>query len=133
LGASGLALALVLTTQAAPEPNHHWAFHPARPFEPPAVKQARWMKPPVDRFIREQVAGEEIFANSKPETRNPELPLATVFNLQGPDMVDSADQVQRRCYTLNGMAATTAAVLLAQTMGCARCHGHKFEPFTQRD
>ncbi len=82
---------------------------------------------PYDRFIREQIAGDELF----PE--NPEALVATSFNLLGPDMVDSADQIQRRHNTLNDMTDTTALVFLGQTLGCARCHNHKSEPFSQRD
>ncbi|HWN96606.1 MAG TPA: DUF1549 and DUF1553 domain-containing protein, partial [Methylomirabilota bacterium] len=82
---------------------------------------------PYDRFIREQIAGDELFP------RNPEALIATSFNLLGPDMVDSADQVQRRHNTLNDMTDTTALVFLGQTLGCARCHNHKSEPFSQRD
>jgi hypothetical protein len=82
---------------------------------------------PFDRFIREQLAGDELW---------PELSdavIATGFNLLGPDMVDSSDQVQRRHNTLNDMTDTTALVFLGLTMGCARCHDHKFEPISQRD
>ncbi len=82
---------------------------------------------PFDQFIREQIAGDEIW----PE--EPEALIATGFNLLGPDMVDSADQIQRRLNTLNDMADTTAAVFLGQTLGCARCHDHKSEPFSQVD
>ena len=48
-------------------------------------------------------------------------------------MVDSADQIQRRRNTLNDMTDTTALAFLGLTMGCARCHDHKFEPISQRD
>jgi hypothetical protein len=82
---------------------------------------------PYDRFIREQLAGDELFPN------NPDALIATSFNLLGPDMVDSADQVQRRLNTLNDMTDTSALVFLGQTLGCARCHNHKSEPFSQRD
>jgi len=82
---------------------------------------------PYDCFIREQIAGDELFPD------NSEALIATGFNLLGPDMVDSADQVQRRYNTLNDMTDTAASVFLGQTIGCARCHNHKFEPFSQRD
>ncbi len=59
--------------------------------------------------------------------------MATGFNLLGPDMVDSSDQIQRRHNTLNDMTDTTALAFLGLTMGCARCHDHKFEPISQRD
>ncbi len=82
---------------------------------------------PYDQFIREQLAGDELW----PE--NPDARIATGFNLLGPDMVDSSDQIQRRHNTLNDMTDTTALVFLGLTMGCARCHDHKFEPISQRD
>jgi cytochrome c553 len=82
---------------------------------------------PYDRFIREQLAGDEIWPD------DPEALIATGFNLLGPDMVDSSDQVQRRQLTLSDMTDTTALVFLGLTMGCARCHDHKFEPLSQKD
>jgi hypothetical protein len=82
---------------------------------------------PFDQFIREQIAGDEIWPDE------PEALIATGFNLLGPDMVDSADQAQRRLNTLNDMSDTTATVFLGQTLGCARCHDHKSEPFSQVD
>ena len=82
---------------------------------------------PFDRFVREQIAGDELWPES------PEALTATAFHLLGPDMVDSADQVQRRFNTLNDMTDTTASVFLGLTFGCARCHNHKHEPLTQRD
>ena len=82
---------------------------------------------PFDRFVREQIAGDELWPES------PEARIATAFHLLGPDMVDSADQVQRRFNTLNDMTDTTASVFLGLTFGCARCHNHKFEPLTQND
>ena len=82
---------------------------------------------PYERFIREQVAGDELWPGE------PSALIATAFNLLGPDMVDSADQVQRRLNTLNDATDTTASVFLGLTFGCARCHDHKFEPITQHD
>jgi len=82
---------------------------------------------PYDRYIREQIAGDQIWP------RDPEALTATGFNLLGPDMVDSSDQIQRRHNTLNDMTDTTALAFLGLTMGCARCHDHKFEPISQRD
>ncbi|MBI3854369.1 MAG: PSD1 domain-containing protein [Planctomycetes bacterium] len=82
---------------------------------------------PYDRFIREQVAGDELWPG------DPDALIATGFNLLGPDMVDSSDQVQRRQLTLGDMTDTTALVFLGLTLGCARCHDHKFEPLAQKD
>lgn len=80
-----------------------------------------------DRFVREQLAGDELWPH------DPESVTATGFNLLGPDMVDSSDQIQRRHNTLNDMTDTASLVFLGLTMGCARCHDHKFEPLSQRD
>jgi hypothetical protein len=131
---------------ASPHYGERWARHwldlarfaESDGFEHDAVRPHSWRyrdyviesfnaDKPYHRFIQEQVAGDELW----PEDRD--ALAATAFNLLGPDMVDSADQIQRRLNTLNDMTDTTAAVFLAQTMGCARCHDHKFEPFTQRD
>ena len=82
---------------------------------------------PYDRFIREQIAGDELWPDE------PHALIATGFALLGPDMVDSSDQEQRRHNTLNDATDTTAMVFLGLTMGCCRCHDHKFEPLSQRD
>jgi len=82
---------------------------------------------PVDRFIIEQIAGDEAFPGDR------DALVATGFNLLGPDMTDSADQAQRRANTLNDMTDTTALAFLGLTMTCARCHNHKFEPIPQKD
>jgi hypothetical protein len=48
-------------------------------------------------------------------------------------MTDSSDQVQRRQNSLNDMTDTAGLVFLGLTIGCARCHDHKFEPVPQAD
>ena len=122
--------------------GRHWLdlarFAESDGFEHDAVRPHSWRyrdyvinsfnaDKPYDRFIREQLAGDEMFPN------DPEALMATGFNLLGPDMVDSADQIQRRHNTLNDMTDTMGLVFLGQTIGCARCHHHKSEPFSQRD
>ena len=82
---------------------------------------------PYDRFIREQVAGDQLYPDE------PDAQIATGFNLLGPDMTDSSDVIQRRRNTLNDMTDTTSLAFLGLTMGCARCHDHKFEPISHRD
>lgn len=82
---------------------------------------------PYDRFVQEQIAGDEL------DPKNAEARTATAFNLLGPDMTDSADQAVRRQNTLNDMTDTTGLVFLGLTLGCARCHDHKYEPLLQAD
>jgi hypothetical protein len=82
---------------------------------------------PFDRFVLEQVAGDELFPEELPAL------VATGFHLLGPDMIDAANQAQRRQNTLDDMTDTTSLAFLGLTMGCAKCHDHKFEPIPQRD
>src|SRR5262245_7150152 len=91
------------------------------------VIQALNSDKPYDRFLQEQLAGDELFPNDI------QARIATGFALLGPDMTDAASQAQRRQNTLDDMTDTTALVFLGMTVGCARCHDHKFEPIPQTD
>ncbi|HEX4613937.1 MAG TPA: DUF1549 and DUF1553 domain-containing protein [Urbifossiella sp.] len=82
---------------------------------------------PYDRFVTEQLAGDEAYPG------DPDARVATGFNLLGPDMTDSSDQAQRRLNTLTDMTDTAALAFLGLTLTCARCHDHKFEPVPQTD
>jgi len=81
---------------------------------------------PYDQFIREQLAGDALGEDA-----------ATGFIVGGPnDTVRSPDPVltaQQRADDLNDMAATTGSAFLGLTIGCARCHTHKFDPVTHTD
>jgi hypothetical protein len=82
---------------------------------------------PYDRFVKEQLAGDEL------DPGDADALIATGFNLLGPDMTDASDQAQRRQNTLNDMTDTAALAFLGLTLACARCHDHKFEPIPQTD
>jgi hypothetical protein len=82
---------------------------------------------PYDRFVREQLAGDELYPGDA------DALVATGFNVLGPDMTDSSDQPQRRQNTLNDMTDTAALAFLGLTVACARCHDHKFDPIPQTD
>lgn len=81
---------------------------------------------PYDRFIREQIAGDALGVD-----------VATGFLVGGPvDIVGSPDIVltsQQRADELDDMVATTGTAFLGLTVGCARCHSHKFDPISQRE
>ena len=81
---------------------------------------------PYDRFIREQLAGDALGADA-----------ATGFLVAGPhDIVKSPDvnlTLMQREDELADMVNTTGTAFLGLTMGCARCHNHKFDPVLQRD
>ena len=82
---------------------------------------------PYDRFIREQLAGDEL-----PDA-NAETLIATGFLRLGPWDDEPADPVQDRADQVDDMIRTTAQAFLGVTLGCARCHDHKFDPLTARD
>lgn len=81
---------------------------------------------PYDRFITEQLAGDALGNDT-----------ATGFLVAGAnDIVKSPDVVltrQQRADELHDMVATTTSTFLGLTVGCARCHHHKFDPVSQRD
>ncbi|MBM3785381.1 MAG: DUF1549 domain-containing protein, partial [Acidobacteria bacterium] len=80
-----------------------------------------------DRFIAEQLAGDEL------EDSNAESQIATTFLRLGVWDDEPADQRMDRYDQLDDVLATTSAAFLGLTLRCARCHDHKFEPFSQKD
>jgi len=82
---------------------------------------------PYDEFVRQQLAGDELYPN------DPTAAIATGFLLCGPDMPDINLQEERRHTFLNDMTATVSSTLLAMQVGCAQCHDHKFDPISQLD
>ena len=82
-----------------------------------------------DRFVLEQIAGDEL-----PEGDNtPENLIATGYFRLGPWDDEPADPKQDRFDQLDDMVNTTSEVFLGLTLGCARCHNHKFEPLSMHD
>src|SRR5205807_5686905 len=79
-----------------------------------------------DQFILEQIAGDILGEDA-----------ATGFLVAGPDdKVKSPDPVltaNQRADELHDMVSTTGSTFLALTVGCARCHNHKFDPIPQTD
>ena len=84
---------------------------------------------PYDRFVVEQLAGDEL-----PEASS-EMLIATGFHALGAwqDEVDPLEAAQYRADELDDMVRTTAQTFLGLTLGCARCHNHKFDPLTMVD
>ena len=81
---------------------------------------------PYDQFITEQLAGDALGVDE-----------ATGFLVAGPwDEVKSPDPVltaNQRADELHDMVSTTGSAFLGLTVGCARCHNHKFDPIPQTD
>ncbi len=82
---------------------------------------------PYDRFVREQLAGDEL----SPE--NPEVLVGTTYIRNGIYEYNQRDAVAQRQTILNEIADTTGELFLGLSFGCARCHDHKFDPILQKD
>ncbi|GIW80098.1 MAG: hypothetical protein KatS3mg105_1905 [Gemmatales bacterium] len=82
---------------------------------------------PYDRFIREQLAGDELYPDDA------EAQVATGFLRHYPDEYNAVNLEQRRQEILNDITDTSGLVFLGLTLGCAQCHDHKYDPITQED
>jgi len=83
---------------------------------------------PYDRFLVEQIAGDEI------DDRSDETRIATGFLRAGPRVLfREKDNPERRHDYLDDVLATIGRGVLGLTVHCARCHDHKFDPIPQRD
>ena len=82
---------------------------------------------PYDRFILEQLAGDEL-----DEVTLDSLTATGYHRLMQWDD-EPADRLQHRYDVLDDNVSTTAQVFLASTIGCARCHDHKADPISQKD
>jgi hypothetical protein len=82
---------------------------------------------PYDRFVKEQIAGDELWPN------DPWAHVATGFNRHYPDESNARNLWQRRQEILNDITDTVGSTFLGMTYGCARCHDHKFDPILHTD
>jgi hypothetical protein len=82
---------------------------------------------PYDQFIREQLAGDELDAVTDDSL------TATAFYRLGVWDDEPDDKRQAEFDDLDDMLTTTSNAFLGITLGCARCHDHKFDPIGQED
>lgn len=85
---------------------------------------------PFDRFLRWQIAGDELAPG------NPDALAATGFCAIGPierDEGTKRNKLENRYNELDDIVSTVGSSALALTIGCARCHDHKFDPILQRE
>ncbi|MBY0459581.1 MAG: DUF1549 and DUF1553 domain-containing protein, partial [Gemmataceae bacterium] len=90
---------------------------------------------PYDRFVLEQLAGDELAAEKKDPERRPELLVATGLHRCGPVHMVSGnlDAEVLRQEVLTEMVNGASATFLGLTFACARCHDHKFDPISAGD
>ena len=136
---------LVEQVLASPRYGERWARHwldvvrfaESHGFETNRVRQNAWPyrdyviqsfneDRPYNQFVKEQIAGDALGAD-----------VATGFLVAGPtDLVKSPDinlTLMQRQDELADLINTTGTAFLGLTLGCARCHDHKFDPISQRD
>lgn len=143
---SGDLAAVIDDLLARPEYGERWARHwldvvryaDTNGYERDAEKPFVWRyrdyviealntDKPFDRFVMEQIAGDEL-----PE-KSLESHIATGFLRLGHWDDEPADPPTDRYDQLDDIVSTTGQAFLGLTIGCARCHDHKFEPLSQRD
>ncbi len=88
---------------------------------------------PYDQFVREQLAGDEL--QPVDDRQRQELQVAAGFHRLGPVRrnAGNAEVAFSRNEVLTEMTDIIGAAFLGLTVGCARCHDHKFDPIRQRD
>src|SRR5262249_43918461 len=77
---------------------------------------------PYDRFLKEQIAGDELYPD------DPQALIATGFNRHFPDEFNAVNLEQRRQEILNDITDTTMQAVLGLNLRCAPSHDHKFQP-----
>ncbi len=131
---------------ARPEYGERWARHwldvarytDTAGFEGDRVREHVWryrdyviaafnQDKPFDRFLTEHLAADEI------ENADPEAKVALTFLRLGPHDNFAANPELHRYDRFDDLLATVSQAFLGQTLACARCHDHKFEPYSQRD
>jgi len=90
---------------------------------------------PYGQFIREQLAGDELSGtlNEDDPAPDPAALVATSFYRLGPYEADNMVPENRQQDFLNEMTTTIGTAFLGLTVGCARCHDHKYDPIPQED
>ena len=100
---------------------------------------------PYDRFLQEQIAGDELWPDdlelhdnyygiSPEKLEHLEARIGTGLYTFGPEIVESLLDAPKLAYErMTDWVDTTGAVFMGLTLACARCHDHKFDPVSQRD
>ncbi len=131
---------------ASPRYGEHWARHwldlvryaESDGFKQDAYRSNAWPyrdyviksfndDKPYDRFVREQLAGDEIAPNDS------ESLIATGYLRHGGYEYNQRDVPKQWSQMLDDVTDVTGDVFLGLSMGCARCHDHKFDPILQAD
>ncbi len=86
---------------------------------------------PFDRFLREQIAG-DLLPYQSPEERAANI-TATGFLVLGDVEIVNPDKLKMETDLIDQQVSKVGLVFMGQTLGCARCHDHKFDPIGLAD
>ena len=86
---------------------------------------------PYDQFLTEQIAG-DLLPYDSPEQRNRQL-VATGFLMVSPKMLTERDKPKMHLDIADEQLDTLGRAVMGLTLGCARCHDHKFDPVPTAD
>lgn len=86
---------------------------------------------PFDQFVLEQLAGDLLPAENKAQKK--EQIIATGFLAIGPWALVDGDKVQLRMDVVDSQISRIGQTFMAISIGCARCHDHKFDPVSQKE
>lgn len=87
---------------------------------------------PYDQFIRDQLAGDLAPRAANLQTNADRL-IATAFLVLGPKMLAEDDPVKMEMDIIDEQVDTIGRAFLGLSLGCARCHDHKFDPISMAD
>jgi hypothetical protein len=80
-----------------------------------------------DHFVRHQIAGDEL------EPESADALIATGFVRLYPEEASASNFVESRQHILDDVTEVTGLAFMGLTLGCAKCHDHKFDPILQKD
>ena len=86
---------------------------------------------PFDQFLVEQIAGDLLPSDNDHERAR--LLIATGFLAVGPKNLDEANELQFAADVIDEQIDTVTRSIMANSVACARCHDHKFDPFAMED
>jgi hypothetical protein len=88
---------------------------------------------PLDQFLREQIAG-DLLPHDSISQRDRQR-IAAGFLVVGPKvlLINEEQRMQQRMDVADELIDTIGKSILGQTLGCARCHDHKFDPIPTSD
>lgn len=90
---------------------------------------------PYDRFLQEQLAGDELIAG-QPDPNNAEhveLLAATGLLRMAPDITQTDDTLLDRNQAVADVIQVVSTAVLGLTVACAQCHDHRYDPITIED